>query len=139
MTQVLVVDDDTSIRETLRFLMEEAGHGVIEASDGTQALEQLRAAREPLLVLLDLVMPETDGQTVLEAVASNPALKAHHAFIVLTAGNDSLVTTITPYLEALPLQVVRKPFDIDELLAATDRALAQLGQPAARQPGEEWS
>jgi two-component system chemotaxis response regulator CheY len=127
MATVLVVDDDTSIRETLRIVMEDAGHAVIEASDGAQALAELRAERDRLVVLLDLVMPAMDGQSVLEAVASDVALRKRHAYIVLTAGGDALVSTIKPYLGSVPVQVVHKPFDIDELTAAIDLAVTQGG------------
>lgn len=134
MAEVLVVDDDTSIRETLRVLMEDAGHTVIEAHSGIEALEQMRAARGHLLVLLDLVMPAMDGGTVLQAVKNDATLRDRHAYIVLTAGNESLLATLSPYLDSLPVQLIRKPFDIDDLLAATDRALTQLAHLVGAHP-----
>lgn len=69
---VLVVDDEQPAREVLeRHLMRE-GFAVQTASSGTQALEMI-AAKPPLAVLLDVMMPGLDGWHVLKAIRTNPA------------------------------------------------------------------
>src|SRR6516165_4584281 len=60
-TQVLVVDDDDAIRETLRSVLEDAGYTVVEDHDGLAAVQRLRRSRTPMVVLLDLMMPGLDG------------------------------------------------------------------------------
>ncbi|MFZ5824887.1 MAG: response regulator transcription factor [Bacillota bacterium] len=62
--RILVAEDDTDLRNMLRFLLEQEGYGVLPAADGAAAL--LLAARErPDLVILDVLMPHADGWEVL--------------------------------------------------------------------------
>jgi CheY-like chemotaxis protein/two-component sensor histidine kinase len=68
---VLVVDDDASMRERLRSILERNGWAVGEAADGAEALERVRA-KVPQLVLLDLTMPVMDGFTFLEKLRRLP-------------------------------------------------------------------
>jgi CheY-like chemotaxis protein len=57
---VLVVDDDTGLRQLLRRMLEPQGYAVVEAENGRAALECLREV-SPSVILLDLMMPEMDG------------------------------------------------------------------------------
>src|SRR4029453_111091 len=60
---VLVVDDDPDIRETLRFVLEDAGYPVYCAENGREALQVLEGAKHrPGLILLDLMMPIMSGE-----------------------------------------------------------------------------
>ena len=67
---VLLVDDEPSIRTICRVNLEGDGLAVSEASDGSEALEQVRRAR-PSLVLLDVMMPGVDGWSVAEQLATD--------------------------------------------------------------------
>src|SRR5512143_1398068 len=59
---ILVVDDDSDLREAMTEALEDAGYSVAAAGDGAQALEYLRnSSRRPDLILLDLRMPNMDG------------------------------------------------------------------------------
>ena len=113
---VLVVDDDASIRETLHELLADAGYVVNEARDGLQALDHLRKAPEPVIVLLDLMMPRMDGAAVLGAVAGDSGRLRRHAYILMTAGHQTLSLAFAHLLSDLDVQVIYKPFDIDRLL-----------------------
>ncbi|MEY2571743.1 MAG: two-component system, OmpR family, operon response regulator KdpE, partial [Acidimicrobiaceae bacterium] len=64
MARVLVVDDEDDIRLLVRFTLEHAGHEVIEANDGASALAAA-AEQRPDLMVLDVMMPDVDGWTVL--------------------------------------------------------------------------
>jgi CheY-like chemotaxis protein len=128
--QVLVADDDDDIRDTLRLLLEDAGYFLVEAGDGATTLDQLRGAAQPMVVLLDLVMPQPDGEAILRAVADDAALAGRHAYIVLTAGSDRLVETVEPLRSRLSLQIVRKPFDIDDVLDGVAEAARHMAAPA---------
>ena len=59
-SEILVVDDDTDIRDSLVELLEFEGYSVVGAANGKEALDQLRR-RLPAVVLLDLMMPVIDG------------------------------------------------------------------------------
>ncbi len=115
-TSVLVVDDDTSIRETLRYLLEDAGYAVIEAQDGLQALDFLRKAPGPVVVLLDLMMPQMDGAGLLGTVAGDTRRLRRHNYILMTAGHQTLSLAFAHMLSDLSVPVIYKPFDIDKLL-----------------------
>lgn len=60
MAQVLVVDDEVLVRETVRIALQRAGHQVTEAADGQKALELLASGKIDL-VISDIIMPEVDG------------------------------------------------------------------------------
>jgi CheY-like chemotaxis protein len=127
---VLIVDDDVTIREALHDLLEDAGHTVVgDAPDGRKALQRLRAAPQRLIVLLDLLMPELDGQQVLETVAADAKLARHHAFVLMTAHTRTLPLPLIAMLKQLDVSVLYKPFDIDALLDAVDRAGKRIGAP----------
>lgn len=126
MAWVLVVDDEDDIRETLRDLLEDAGHTVHDAASGADALATLRASEHPMVVLLDLFMPRLDGVGVLRAALADERLSAAHAYLLMTADNRSLLATATPLGEQLGAEVVLKPFDVDVLLAAVERAARRL-------------
>jgi CheY-like chemotaxis protein len=105
----------------LRLLLEDADHEVLESATGADALERLRQPGT-LVVLLDLLMPRIDGVEVLRRIAADPDLAARHAYIVVTADSRTLLTAAQPLVEAVGAAVIQKPFDVDTLLAAVDRA-----------------
>jgi two-component system response regulator CpxR len=105
---VLVVDDDAEIREVMIHLLEQEGYTVLGAENGLQALVQLRESH-PNLMLLDLMMPVMSGWEVLEALAETGEL-ARIPVIVVSA-------MCAPGAQAC----LRKPVDLDELLALVGR------------------
>jgi CheY-like chemotaxis protein len=113
-THVLVVDDDRSIRETLRVVLQEEGYTVSEAEDGQVALRILRASKEPMVVLLDLRMPVLDGAGVLAFVAEDQRLSTLHAFLLITA--NPITEKLGRLLHQLQVPVIPKPFDLDKLI-----------------------
>jgi CheY-like chemotaxis protein len=72
---VLVVDDDTDLREGLCDILVEEGYSVIGATDGADALAHLNEFALPDVVLLDLRMPRMDGYEFLERRQGDPLLK----------------------------------------------------------------
>lgn len=123
---MLVVDDDAAIRETLRYLLEDDGYGVDEAADGFAALQCLREDGGLYVVLLDMMMPQLDGAGVLRELAEDRPLAARCACILLTADTRVLPLRVRQLLAQLDAGLVRKPFDIDELSAAVERAATWL-------------
>ena len=80
---VLVVDDEPDVLLLCRVNLEFEGYEVLEAADGEQAMERIRAHR-PDVVLLDVMMPKMDGWQVLSAVKADAAL-ADIPVVMLTA------------------------------------------------------
>lgn len=103
MARILVVDDDINIQAVLRYRLEAAGHSVITAGDGAEALEKITTSA-PDAVILDLMMPLVDGIEVLETMAKNTSLKSIPV-LVLTARVDK-IEAVTSFGTA----VVQKPF-----------------------------
>ena len=125
MMWVLVVDDDAPTRETLRLALEDAGYVVLEAKDGSQALDILRRTRRRLVALVDLLMPELTGVDLLREVARERGLARRHRYIAMTAGDDLLARSVTDTMAALGGQLLLKPFGIEALLAAVSLAAAR--------------
>lgn len=119
--RILIVDDDQSIRETLRFVFEDAGYDTSQAADGIDALAILRNTQEPLIVVLDMMMPRLDGEGVLRAVAAEPDLATRHCFVLITANMQRFSRPFSDLLRTLAVSVVRKPFDLDVLLDVVER------------------
>lgn len=124
--RVLIVDDDEAIRETLRFALEDAGYEVREAADGLSALRLLRSASEPMVVLLDLMMPGLDGAGVLGAVSGDQRLANEFAYILVTANTKTLTLAFANLLASLSVPTLSKPFDIDALLDVVAEASHRL-------------
>jgi len=82
--RILVVDDDRDARESLVDALATEGYLVLEAEDGEQALALLRSGRRPALILLDLMMPRTDGATFRRAQMTDASL-ARIPVVVVTA------------------------------------------------------
>jgi CheY-like chemotaxis protein len=120
---VLIVDDDEATRKVLRFVLEDAGYMVLEAPDGRMALDCLRTHPQRLIVLLDKNMPHVDGVAVLEAVYADPALAKRHCIILVSAYvSRTLPLRLAVLLDALSVEKVDKPFDLDDLFAAMANA-----------------
>jgi len=114
---ILVVDDEPSIRRTLREILEYEDFAVDEAVDGKIALEKIRTQRYDL-ILLDVKMPRVDGMEVLQAVAAElPDLP-----VVMISGHGNIETA----LEATRLgafDFIEKPPDLNRLLVTIRNAL----------------
>lgn len=115
--EILIVDDDAAIRQTLRILFEEEGLCVHEAADGLAGLAVLRASDRPLVVMLDQVMPRLDGLGMIERIANDPTLARRHAYILSTGAAHPIPAAMQTLLDRLGVVVVPKPYDIEDLMA----------------------
>jgi DNA-binding response OmpR family regulator len=110
--EVLIVDDDASIRSMLGFVFDDAGYRVAEAVDGKEALDILRT-EPPALMILDLMMPEVDGVEVLRR-RRNEGFAQDTRVLVLTAKLDTQDAVWCWELGAD--EYITKPVDPDRLL-----------------------
>ncbi len=117
--RVLVVDDEPSLRQILRILLQREGYEVIEAPGAAQAAEALRRSPQPLpVVLTDLSMPDGTGLDVLTAAKTrSPATEV----IVITA--HSSVENAMEAMRAGAYDFVTKPFEPAELALLVKKAL----------------
>jgi CheY-like chemotaxis protein len=109
---VLVVDDEPQVAWVLRFTLEHEGYRTFTASNGVEALEELEK-HHPMLMVLDLMMPELDGWGVLQAMTKLPDGERPRVVIVsaLTGPDDKEKATALGADAFVP-----KPFDVEELI-----------------------
>lgn len=86
--KVLVVDDEPFILKSLTFVLRKEGFDVYEASNGEEAMEQIRA-ENPGLVLLDVMMPKKNGYEVLSEVKNDDDLKHIHIIMLTAKGQEA--------------------------------------------------
>ena len=109
---ILVADDETRIRRLVVESLENAGFDVCQAQDGRQAVDVFRLSPvEPDLVILDLMMPEMDGEEALKVIRKTSAVPV----LILTA-RDFLCDKSKCFNAGADDYLV-KPFSFDELLA----------------------
>ena len=121
--KILVVDDEPAMVGALGALLGQAGHRIVAAYDGEEALRRFRSDA-PDLVLLDLAMPGMDGATVVQRIREESDTP-----IVIVSGERERTAT-AELLDAGADDYVRKPFRADELLA---RVRAVMRRTGARQ------
>lgn len=111
MATILVIEDDTTIRDTLEFSLKLAGFSVLSAKNGEQGL-QLATEDNPDLILLDLMLPKIDGFTVCKRIRSKNETVPILMLTALDAEKDKLKG-----FNAGADDYITKPFSSDELLA----------------------
>ena len=116
MRQILVVDDEPSIREILSDVLTDAGYTVETAPDGRTAL-QLILRTPPDLVLTDVMMPRLDGWELLARVRERlPVLP-----VIVMSAVDPRDAKQHPGMTADHTAFLRKPFDLETVLAIVAR------------------
>jgi len=118
--RILIVDDDASIRRTLRLLLSRAGYDVLQASDGLEAVRLWRD-RGGDLVITDLHMPEKDGiQTIIELLSHSPGTR----IIAMSGGGQTKRLDLLGNFSLLgSVLTIEKPFTVAEMLATVRQAL----------------
>ena len=122
MPRILVIDDDTAVRTTIRILLERAGYEIVEAADGKDAS---RLLDDVDLVITDLLMPEVDGVDLIGLIRR----EGHKVPVIAMSGGGKVDSK--SYLEVAralgAFAAIAKPFDLEHLLATVRDALASRG------------
>jgi two-component system, OmpR family, response regulator RegX3 len=109
-THILVVEDEEALADTIRYGLEREGYEVSIAPDGRAALERFRADR-PILVILDLMLPELSGLDVCRAIRAESDVP-----IVIVTAKDAEADKVSG-LEIGADDYVTKPFSVRELVS----------------------
>jgi len=117
---ILLVDDDAELRDELAAALTEVGYEVVSASNGREALEQLKARPLPRVIVLDLLMPVMNGWEFCDAARGDPTMGKIP--IVVTSGAVSRDPASPYYINVDDF--ITKPFDLDELLVKIRRLSA---------------
>lgn len=121
---VLVVDDDIINRITLQRMLGKAGHTVVLAIGGHEALQLLAEGLCPDIVLMDVEMPGMNGITALETLKASPDMLHLHGVPILAVTGHSLTEDRIRLEQAGFDAVLVKPVDVQGLLHAMNMALA---------------
>lgn len=125
--RILLVEDEESLADSIRYNLEREGFGVQIAPDGRQALDMFRADR-PELVILDLMLPEVTGLDVCRAIRQESTIP-----VIMVTAKDAEADKVTG-LELGADDYVTKPFSMRELVS---RVRANLRRARLTQPPDE--
>lgn len=130
MKKILLVEDDSTLRENIAELLDLSGFLVFDAANGKIAIET--AKREnPDLILCDIMMPEVDGYGVLEALSVNEETR-HIPFIFISAKTER--QDVRKGMDMGADDYLTKPFEEEELISAINSRLEK-----AKLMGEAFS
>ena len=125
---ILIVDDETSILQSLGGLLTDEGFEVISATNGYEALKIIDA-ESPDLVLLDIWMPGIDGiETLKEIKKSHPILP-----VIIISGHGTIETAVRA-TKLGAYNFIEKPLSIAKLLRTVESALESAGKHARAAP-----
>ena len=111
---VLVIDDDPSVRDLMSRFLSKSGFRVVVASSGEEGL-RVAKQEKPLVITLDVVMPEFDGWSVLKKLKSDPALAEIPVIIVTIVDNEPMG------LDLGAASYLVKPVDRDRLAVLVEK------------------
>jgi CheY-like chemotaxis protein len=130
MHQILVIDDERDVRDSVKYVLDLAGYNVVTVESATEALDQL--ARIPTdLVITDIIMPKIDGVQAIEMIRKSFPLVR---IVAISGGGNFGATAYQPAaiktnaylasaLDAGAHLVLLKPFEADDLLEAVEKVL----------------
>ena len=112
---ILIAEDELLLRESLQEALEAAGHHVLAARHGQEALDLLDAMARPALIVLDLQMPMMDGMTFLAQLRKRPDFEDFRVLATSAVVNNE-------WLDHVPgvIGMLQKPFDLQEMITAAD-------------------
>lgn len=116
MARILVIDDERSIRSTLREILEYEGYQIDEAPDGPTAL-QLASAEKYDVILCDIKMPQMDGMEVLDQL-----LVLYDTPVVMISGHGNIETAVET-IKRGAYDYISKPLDLNRLLITIRNAM----------------
>ena len=128
--RILVVDDQSSVRELLRAVLKSDGHEVEDAVDGESAVDKLKAGFHDLAIM-DIRMPGLDG---VDALARMKALSPETGVVMMTA--YASVDTAVRAMKLGAFDYVTKPIDIDEVRSVIARFMRGSGDPGDGEPDD---
>ena len=128
--RILVVEDEESLADSVRYNLEREGYAVVVATDGRRALERFRTD-PPALVILDLMLPEVSGLDVCRTIRTESDIP-----IIMVTAKDSEADKVTG-LELGADDYVTKPFSMRELVSRVRANLRRTRPHAVPSPADE--
>jgi CheY-like chemotaxis protein len=111
--KIMVVDDEESLIELVKAVLEQEGYEIITAMDGEEALDKLKTMR-PDLILLDMMMPGMSGREVCEKIRENPKTRNLKVAFLTVAKFSEAGKGVLGKMNVL--DYITKPFDNEDLV-----------------------
>ena len=121
MAKIVIAEDERDIRNLIIFTLKLAGHEVIAAKNGEEAVQKIRDEL-PDLILLDVRMPKMTGYEACEKIKSDKSIKNIPIVFLSAKGQDKEIRT---GLELGAIKYILKPFSPDELTTEVKQILEQ--------------
>jgi PAS domain S-box-containing protein len=135
MATILLADDEFLVRDVLCQMLEDTGHSLLHAENGAQALALIKESR-PDVVITDIAMPLMDGYELVHQLRSDPELRRTPVIICTGVYDQREVESLTRAGDGL--QVLLKPFEMEEVQRAVSAACASPARAAAPRPDAEF-
>ncbi|HOU38588.1 MAG TPA: response regulator [Treponemataceae bacterium] len=116
---ILIVDDSVSIRQSVRFILEQSGYTVVEAADGQEGLKRLGEQKADL-VITDVNMPNMDGLTMVRKIRETDGIKFVPILVLTTESQGSV---IEDGKKAGATGWIVKPFNDEKLVETIKKVL----------------
>ena len=120
MAKILAVDDSASMRQMVSFTLKGAGHNVVEAGDGAEALKVAQGQNGFDLVISDINMPRMDGISLIRQLRAMPTFKFTPILMLTT---ESSAEKKSEGKSAGATGWIVKPFNPDQLLSTIGKVL----------------
>lgn len=112
-SHIVVIEDDTDLRETLKDLLEMEGFRVVTASNGREGLHQIEQNGQPCLILLDLMMPVMNGWEFLQALRREHTVPLAQTPVAVVSAAADIADVERDY----GCSVLKKPVSLEHLFA----------------------
>jgi len=128
---ILIVDNDSSLRNRMRQSLEAIGYHVMEASDAESGLRTLRASKDNMVALFSITlnrntMTGADGVAFLGAAACDTRLARRHGFIIITPTPGELDAALGRLIKQLSIPILAEPVDMEEMRQLVSEAELRL-------------
>lgn len=120
---IMTVDDSKAVRLTIALALKQAGHGVVEASSGEDALEKLKTEKVDLIIS-DFNMPGMDGSQLVRLIKANPDFNAIPVIMLTTENSKGRLSDARA---AGAVGWMNKPFKAEHLVGAVKTIGEKLG------------
>ena len=124
MAKILIAEDERDIRDLVAFTLRFAGHQIVAATNGEEAI-QLASTERPDLILMDVRMPRMTGYDACRAMKANPRLQPIPVVFLSAKGQENEIQT---GLDAGAEEYLLKPFAPDQLTDRVKAILAKYGK-----------
>ena len=119
--KILVIDDSRVIRARVRDMLPQGNFEVIEAKDGIEGIEAIRA-QKPNLIMLDFLLPRMSGYEVFQEIQAEPAFQSI-PLVMMSGRREELTEKIQEPFEYF--EFIEKPFEQKELIGAIKGAMTK--------------